>query len=200
MAMFPGLGEALARARVEGAKVEGTAVMTTMTVDTIKSPEQMTKESEQPQDSGGGGLGGMLARKMAKKKQPESDAGPANRANVMTTTHELLSVSTDVPLIPPTVTGRDRPVRRFGCSESQAARSSGNGRMLRRSSQAFCPSIALPGASMMNESPLDGTSICCSCTTTASGTSPNWLRSRKVEACHPSSTVKDSDGPNSTAE
>ena len=97
MAMFPGLGEALARARVEGAKIEGTAVMTTMTVDTIKSPEQMTKESEQPQDSGGGGLGGMLARKMAKKKQPESDAGPANRANVMTTTHELLSVSTDVP-------------------------------------------------------------------------------------------------------
>jgi hypothetical protein len=96
LAMFPGLAEAMARARVEGAKVDGTAIMTTMTVDAVKSPEQMTKESEQ-QDSGGG-LGGLLARKMMKKKPAEdASAGPANRANVMTTTHEVLSVSTDVP-------------------------------------------------------------------------------------------------------
>jgi hypothetical protein len=98
MAMFPGLGEAMARARVEGTKIDGTAVMTTMSVEAVKNPEQMTKESEQQQDSGGGGLGGMLARKMMKKKQPENgEAGPANRANVMTSTHEVLSVSTDVP-------------------------------------------------------------------------------------------------------
>jgi hypothetical protein len=98
MAMFPGLGEAMARARVEDAKIDGTAIMTTMNVEAVKSPEQMTKESEQQQDSGGGGLGGMLARKMMKKKQPENgEAGPANRANVMTTTHEVLSVSSDVP-------------------------------------------------------------------------------------------------------
>jgi hypothetical protein len=98
MAMFPGLGEAMARARVEGTKIDGTAVMTTMSVEAVKNPEQMTKESEQQQNSGGGGLGGMLARKMMKKKQPENGvAGPANRANVMTSTHEVLSVSTDVP-------------------------------------------------------------------------------------------------------
>ena len=98
MAMFPGLGEAMARARVEGTKIDGTAVMTTMSVEAVKNPEQMTKESEQQPDSGGGGLGGMLARKMMKKKQPENgEAGPANRANVMTSTHEVLSVSTDVP-------------------------------------------------------------------------------------------------------
>jgi hypothetical protein len=97
LAMFPGLGEAVARARVEGAKIDGTPIMTTMNVEAVKNPEQMTKESEQQQDSGGG-LGGMLARKMMKKKQPEGgEAGPANRASVMTTTHEVLSVSTDVP-------------------------------------------------------------------------------------------------------
>jgi hypothetical protein len=96
LAMFPGLGEAVARARVEGAKIDGTPIMTTMNVEAVRSPEQMTKESEQQQDSGGG-LGGMLARKMMKKKQPEGEAGPANRASVMTTTHEVLSVSTDVP-------------------------------------------------------------------------------------------------------
>jgi hypothetical protein len=98
MAMFPGLGDALARARTEGTKIEGTPIVTTMTVETVRSPEQMTKESEQQQDSSGGGLGGLLARKMAKKKPADDqNAGPANRANVMTTTHEVLSIATDVP-------------------------------------------------------------------------------------------------------
>jgi hypothetical protein len=97
MAMFPGLGEAMTRARVEGAKIDGTAIMTTMNVEAVKSPEQMTKESEPQQDSGGG-LGGLLARKMMKKKPADgAEAGPANRANVMTSTHEVLSVSSDVP-------------------------------------------------------------------------------------------------------
>jgi hypothetical protein len=94
-AMFPALQEALGRVRTEGAKVEGTPIASTMTAESVKSPEQMTK-SEGQQDSGGG-LGGMLARKMMKKKeQPESGGGAANRANVMTTNHEVLSVATDV--------------------------------------------------------------------------------------------------------
>jgi hypothetical protein len=98
LAMFPGLGDALSRARVEGAKLDGTAIMTTMTVEAVKSPEQMTKESEQQQDSGGGGLGGLLARKMMKKKPAENAEGAAaNRANVMTSTHEVLSIASDVP-------------------------------------------------------------------------------------------------------
>ncbi len=98
MAMFPGLGEAMSRARVEGAKLDGTAIMTTMTFDGVKNPEQMTTESQQQQDSGGGGLGGMLARKMMKKKPAEDqNAGSSNRANIMTSTHEVLSVSSDVP-------------------------------------------------------------------------------------------------------
>jgi hypothetical protein len=97
LAMFPGLGEALSRARVEGAKLDGTAMTTTMTVDAVKSPEMMAKESEQQQDSGGGGLGGMLARKMMKKKPEDANAASSNRANIMTSNHEVLSVSTDVP-------------------------------------------------------------------------------------------------------
>jgi len=97
LAMFPGLGEALSRARVEGTKLDGTAMMTTMTVDAVKSPEQMAKESEQQPDSSGGGLGGMLARKMMKKKPEDANAASSNRANIMTSNHEVLSVSTDVP-------------------------------------------------------------------------------------------------------
>jgi hypothetical protein len=40
----------------------------------------------------------MLARKMMKKKPAEDqNAGSSNRANIMTSTHEVLSVSSDVP-------------------------------------------------------------------------------------------------------
>jgi hypothetical protein len=79
----------------EGSKLEGTAIATTMTVEAVKSPEQMEQQAEQEESSGGGGLTGMFARKMMKKKKAE-DEGPKDRAKVMTTTHEVLSVSTGV--------------------------------------------------------------------------------------------------------
>jgi hypothetical protein len=94
MAMYPMLKEALGRVNKEGANLEGTPIATTLTVQAVKSPEQLAQESEEESESGGGGLGGMLARKMKRKK---ADAeGPKNRATVMTTTHEVLSVSTTV--------------------------------------------------------------------------------------------------------
>ena len=95
LAMYPMLKEALGRMNAEGSKLEGTAIATTMTVEAVKSPEQMEQQAEQEESSGGGGLTGMFARKMMKKKKAE-DEGPKDRAKVMTTTHEVLSVSTDV--------------------------------------------------------------------------------------------------------
>lgn len=95
LAMYPMLSEALARVKTEGTKVDGTAIATTLKVEAVKSPEQMEQESEQEESSGGGGLGGMLARKMMKRKKAD-DEGPKDRATIMTTTHEVLSVSTDV--------------------------------------------------------------------------------------------------------
>ena len=59
--------------------------------------KKLAKPSNEQQDSSGGGLGGMLARKMMKKKPQENAEGAAaNRANVMTTNHEVLSVALDV--------------------------------------------------------------------------------------------------------
>ena len=93
LAMYPMLKDALAKVNTEGAKADGTPVATTLKVEAVKSPEQMEQQSEQ-EASSSGGLGGMLARKMMKKKTDEE--GPKDRATVMTTTHEVLSVSTEV--------------------------------------------------------------------------------------------------------
>ena len=95
LAMYPMLKEALGRMNAEGGKLQGTAIATTMTVEAVKSPEQMEQPAEQEEESGGGGLGGMFARKIMKKKKADSE-GPKDRAKVMTTTHEVLSVSTEV--------------------------------------------------------------------------------------------------------
>jgi hypothetical protein len=84
IALYPGLQQAMARMQAEGGKLEGTPLESTMTVESVKSPEQVAEAS---QPSGGGGLGGMLARKIAKKK----DASP--RSTVMTVNHQVLSVS-----------------------------------------------------------------------------------------------------------
>ena len=104
-AMYPMLKEAMGKMRTEGMKVEGTPVLTTMTFDAVQSPEQQA-EARQQESKGSdtpasvGGLGGMLARKMMKKKAEDPASAPANtapgRATVMTMVTETLSVSKDV--------------------------------------------------------------------------------------------------------
>jgi hypothetical protein len=104
-AMYPMLKEAMGKMRTEGGKVEGTPVLTTMTFDAVQSPEQQaqarqeeSKGSDTPASAGG--LGGMLARKMMKKKAEEPASAPTNtapgHATVMTMVTETLSVSKDV--------------------------------------------------------------------------------------------------------
>jgi hypothetical protein len=107
-AMYPMLKDAMAKMRTEGQKVEGTPVLTTMTFDAVQSPEQQAqaRQSEQqskPDDTPAsvGGLGGLFAKKMMKKKAEESAAAtPANTApghtTVMTMVSETLSMSKDV--------------------------------------------------------------------------------------------------------
>jgi len=91
MAIYPMLKEALGRVNTEGAKVDGTPILSTMTVQAVKDPAQAKQESESSSD-GGGGLGGMLARKMMRKKADDQATG-GNKATIMTTTTEVLSVT-----------------------------------------------------------------------------------------------------------
>jgi hypothetical protein len=102
MAMYPQMKAAVDRMKKEAGKLEGTAVLTTMKIETVMSPEQAKSQA----DSGGqpkvglggiaGGLGGMFGRKKKaedapKEGQPAAE-GPKNRATFMTSTTELLEV------------------------------------------------------------------------------------------------------------
>jgi hypothetical protein len=86
LAMYPALGKGMERLRAESSKFEGTPLANTTTFETVKSKEQLAQSQG---SSGGGGLGGMLARRMRK-----TEAKP--RSLVFTSTQETLEVSTDV--------------------------------------------------------------------------------------------------------
>jgi hypothetical protein len=102
MAMYPMMRQALGRMNVEGGKLAGTPILTTMTMDAVKSEEEMAqtqaKQSEDSKPSAGGGVGGLLgglARKAAARKA-EGDDTAKSRATFMTSTTEVLKVATEV--------------------------------------------------------------------------------------------------------
>jgi len=107
MAMYPQMKPALERMAAEGRKLQGTAILTTTTIDAVQSAEQVAASQSSAGDaksSGGsaptsvGGLIGGFGRRMAKKKEdePAAAAGPKDRATVVTTTNETLKLSTTV--------------------------------------------------------------------------------------------------------
>jgi hypothetical protein len=100
MAIYPMLKPGLEKMSAEASKIQGTAILTTVTVEGVKSAEQFAQEQKQreesnkPSVSGGvGGLIGGLARRTAQKKV---EGDPQPRATVMTTTSEVMKVATDV--------------------------------------------------------------------------------------------------------
>lgn len=93
LAIYPFLKNALARLEQEKGKTDGTAVMTTVTVDAVKSKEEMAKpQSSEPAPTSLGGLLGGLGRRGESKPATENPA----RTTFMTSIHEVLRVSTDV--------------------------------------------------------------------------------------------------------
>ena len=87
-AMFPSFGTLSQRLQAEGQKLQGTALMTTTTFESIKSAEQMKAAQQQ---SGGGGIGGMIGRRIA------GGRGQAQqRTKNLTMANEVLSISTSV--------------------------------------------------------------------------------------------------------
>lgn len=107
MAMYPMMKPALEKMAAEGGKMQGTPILTTTTMDAVKSAEQVeaekqsASESKAPTSSASGGVGGLIGgfgRRMAQKKMSgdDSSAGPKDRATVVTTTNEVLKVATTV--------------------------------------------------------------------------------------------------------
>jgi len=97
LALYPLMKQALTKWAAEAGKVDGTPIVTTVTMDAVKSPEQLADERQTSHDDklsnarSVGGLVGGLARKAAKR-----DEEPKARATFLTTTNEVLKVTTDV--------------------------------------------------------------------------------------------------------
>jgi hypothetical protein len=103
MAMYPMMKQAIGKLNAEGGKIDGTPVLTTMTMDTVKSAEQMAAEakpaddqSSTPPSSSVTGLIGGFAKKAAAKKMGSGDDTGKARATVMTSTTEVLKVVSSV--------------------------------------------------------------------------------------------------------
>ena len=99
LASYPMLKDAMAKMRTEGAKLEGTAILTTVTTEAVKSAEQVAQESKAAADSkpsGGGGLSGRLGGMLAKKIGPKTDDAAKPRATFMTMNTEVLKIATTV--------------------------------------------------------------------------------------------------------
>ena len=83
-AMYPLIKPAMDRINQEKVSLKGTPLATTMTFEGVKSKAQI---EEQSKSSGGSGLSGMLAKKLAKK-----DDKP--RATIFTINTEVLEIAT----------------------------------------------------------------------------------------------------------
>jgi len=95
MAMYPGMKDMIAKMQSQQVDMKGTAILTVMTVESVQSAEQAATSPEKQDDQGGGGitsvrgLGGLIGRKLAPKK---NEGAPKTRAIIMTVNHELLKV------------------------------------------------------------------------------------------------------------
>ncbi|HYM11254.1 MAG TPA: hypothetical protein VEU62_11000 [Bryobacterales bacterium] len=105
MAMYPTMKDAIGKFQAENVNMDGTPILTTMTMEAVKSPEQMAQEQQQKssQDSGGAmdvtsvrGMLGGLGRRAARKKMEQQQGPPQPRATVFTVDHELVKVAAGV--------------------------------------------------------------------------------------------------------
>lgn len=102
LAMYPQMKPAMDRMRAESGKLEGTAILTDVKMESVppgtagaSSAALPAPEPEQKKRGLGGMLGGL--KKMAEQAGQGSDSGkPAQRSIVMTTSVEMVKLTTDV--------------------------------------------------------------------------------------------------------
>jgi len=94
LAMFPGLGQAQEKFRAEKGSLDGTAILTTVKFESVRSAAQ-TAETGKQEERPSGGIGGMLGglRKIGKKKDEQPATAGSGRSTIMTSTTEVLSVA-----------------------------------------------------------------------------------------------------------
>jgi uncharacterized protein YdaU (DUF1376 family) len=98
MAMYPMMKDAMAKMSADGGKLDGTVVQTTVTMDAVKSAEQLAQESKAAEADSRptGGISGRLGGMLAKKIGPKKDDAAKRRSTFMTMNTEVLKVATEV--------------------------------------------------------------------------------------------------------
>jgi hypothetical protein len=110
MAMYPMMKEAIGKFQAENVNMDGTAILTTMSMEAVESPEQAAQkqqsQQQQQRESAAditsvrgvlGGFGRKMARKRAEQQQQESKtSGSPNRTTIFTSNHEVVRVTTGV--------------------------------------------------------------------------------------------------------
>lgn len=89
VAMYPTFQPMATKMQAESSKLQGTALLSSTTFDSVKSADAM-KEAQQPQPTPTttSGIGGALAKKLMTGKNP-----PSQRSTVFTANHEVLQVA-----------------------------------------------------------------------------------------------------------
>lgn len=102
-ALYPGMKDMIGKMQAENVNMNGTPILTDTLIESVLNPdqaakEQQTQKQESPSITSISGIGGMLGRKMTKKKEepPAQAQGAKNRATVMRMNHELLKVATSL--------------------------------------------------------------------------------------------------------
>jgi hypothetical protein len=97
IALYPMMKQAMGRMTTEGAKLDGTAILTTVTMDAVKSEEEMARQTTAAEEKPAPGLGGLLGGLAKKKLAARSgDDGSKAQTTFMTSTNEVLKVATAV--------------------------------------------------------------------------------------------------------
>jgi hypothetical protein len=91
LAAHPGLVRALEKMKTEGAKIEGTPLATILSINVIRSAQEVAKAEKSDQDISGG-VSGFLAKKLMKKAA--GDPTQPKQA-LMTSTIEMLKITTN---------------------------------------------------------------------------------------------------------
>jgi hypothetical protein len=101
MAMYPMMKDAIVRARTEAVKMDGTPILTTATIDAVKSAEQIASESQQTSSTSSSSsptaaVGGLIGGLMKRGQKPSNVAAAPGHTTIMTLTNEVLKVGTTV--------------------------------------------------------------------------------------------------------
>jgi hypothetical protein len=101
-AMYPGMKDMIGKMQAENVNMKGAQILTEMTMESVQNPAQVSQEQKQESDDSSSmspvkGIGGLLSRRLSRKKESEGEANkPKNRTTIMTVNHEVLKISTSV--------------------------------------------------------------------------------------------------------